>query len=129
MGYLTTFTIYNDGIDRIRDNAQELADKIYEAATEVGGTRGGVDMDIAIGSFCNLIKVQKPRHADDHTIYVHMGNTVCEMSAYSEQTLKIMIQHPAFFEKMLDEMARQCRMLKKQLKEYKEEKNATHSNR
>ncbi|NBT57241.1 hypothetical protein EBT16_00495 [bacterium] len=122
MGYLTTFTIYNDGIDSIRDNAQEFADKLYEAASG-----GGVD--IAIGSFCNLVKVQKARHADDHTVYMHMGNTVCEMNAYSKDTLKTMMQHPAFFEKMLDEMARQCRMLKKQLKEYKEEKNAANSNR
>lgn len=124
MGCLTTFTIYNDGIDRIRDNAQDLADKLYEAASA-----GRTTDYIGIGSFCNLVKVQKPRHADDHTVYVHMGNTVCEMSAYSEETLKTMMQSTDFFEKMLDEMARQCRMLRKQLKEYKEERNAIHGNR
>lgn len=75
------------------------------------------------------MKVQKPRHADDHTVYIHMGNAVCEMNAYSEDTLKTMMQSPAFFEKMLKEMERQCKMLKKQFSEFKEEKNAVHSNR
>lgn len=124
MGYLTTLTIYNDGIHIIKDKAQDFADKVYDAA--VGSVR---PTDLGLGNFCNLVKVQKPRHADDHTVYIHMGNTVCEMNAYSEETLKTMTRSTEFFEKMLKEMERQCKMLKKQLNEFKEEKNAVHSNR
>lgn len=124
MGYLTTLTIYNDGIHLIKEKAQEFADRVYDAAVTPGPPT-----DIGLGFFGNLVRVQKPRHADDHTVYVHMGNAVCEMSAYSEDALKTMIRSPEFFEKMLNEMERQCKMLKRQLKEYKEEKNAIHSNR
>ena len=124
MGYLTTLTIYNDGIHIIKDKAQDFADRVYDAA--VGSVR---PTDLGLGHFGNLVKMQKPRHADDHTVYIHMGNTLCEMNAYSEDTLKTMSRSPEFFEKMLKEMERQCKMLKKQLNEFKEEKNAVHSNR
>ena len=149
MGYLTTLTIYNDGLDQIKKNPEQFVEGLLNAARAIPAESSV----LPVGSFGNLVKVQKTRHADDCTVYVHMGNTVCEMNAYSEETLKTMMQATNFFkkmlaemknqvkmlskqlkeyeedQKMLDEMTRQCRMLKKQLKEYKEEKNATNSNR
>lgn len=44
--------------------------------------------------FHGCVIPQKPRHADDHTIYVHAGNTVVEMSQYSDTTKEIMKNSP-----------------------------------
>lgn len=114
MGYLTTITVYNDGIHDLRDHAQEFADRVYDAAVHSCGMH---PVDVRIGSFCNFGKVQKPRHADDHTVYVHAGNTVCEMNAFSEETRKIMRQSPKFFEKLMKEMRTQYRELRRLQKE------------
>lgn len=45
MGYLTTFTVYNDGVDLVKENAQDFANKIYEAATS------HQPCEIAVGNF------------------------------------------------------------------------------
>lgn len=125
MGNLTTLTIYNDGLDQIREHPEQFAEKVYEAASSMTGP-----VTLRIGNHCNLVKVQKTRHADDSTIYVHMGNTVCEMSAYSNETLRIMTESPDFFEKMLKEMNQQTKILKKNLKQYREDKaNERNANR
>lgn len=108
MGYLTTFTVYNDGVDLVKENAQDFADKIYNAAT----ISRQVSNEIPVGCFANLVKVQKCRHADDHTIYVHMGNGVFEMNPYSEETKNIAKHSPKFFEKMINYLERQVEQLK-----------------
>jgi len=114
MGYLTTVTVYNDGIHDLRNHAQEFADQLCDAAANHYEDH---PTDIRIGGFCNFGKVQKPRHASDHTVYVHAGNTVCEMNAFSEETRKIMRQNPEFFEKLMKEMYSQYRELRKLQKE------------
>lgn len=93
MGYLTTFTVYNDGIDCIRNNSDDFAKKII-TAMECGNPS-----EIPIGNFANLIRVQKCRHADDNTIYIHMGNTVFEMNPNSQETKKLLKINPNFFKK------------------------------
>ena len=118
MGNLTTLTIYNDGIDQIPEHAQEFADALYAASQNMWAG----PMTIAVGSFCNLVKVQVPRHADSHTLYVHMGNTVCEMSPWSKDTKRIMQQSPAFFEKMLKFMRATVKELSAEFKKIQEEK-------
>lgn len=125
MGYLTTLTIYNDGLEQIKRNPGQFAEGVLEAAGQIGGSSSV----LGVGNFGNLVKIQKPRHADDRTVYVHMGNTVCEMNAFSEETLKIMMQSTSFFKKMLAEMKNQVKMLSKQLKEYEEDQNGPDSHR
>lgn len=120
MGNLTTLTIYNDGIDLIPKHAQEFADSLLEVSRSMTGPA-----TIAVGNFCNLVRVQKPRHADDTTTYVHMGNTVCEMNAWSQETKRIMREHPVFFEKMLKFMRTQVRDLSAEFKKIQEEVKAT----
>jgi hypothetical protein len=115
MGYLTTFTVYNDGIDLVKKNAQDFADKIHNAATSYE------PCEIPLGSFANLIRVQKCRHADDHTLYVHMGNTVFEMNPNSAETQKMMKNNPKFFEKALDYLNNQVKELNEMLKNSKVE--------
>jgi len=99
MGNLTTITIYNDGIDQIPKHAQEFADALYRAAQSTSDPQ-----TIGVGNHANLVKVHPFRHADTKTAYVHMGNTVCEMSSWSKETRRLMREHPKFFEKLLDFM-------------------------
>lgn len=124
MGYLTTLTIYNDGLDQIQKNPEQFVKRLLEAANNTSGSS-----TLPVGNFGNLVKVQKTRHADDCTVYVHMGNTVCEMNAHSEETLKTMMQSKKFFKKMIAEMKNQVKMLTKQLKEYEEDQNECDFNR
>lgn len=106
MGYLTTFTVYNDGVDLVKTHAQDFAEKVYDAAV-------GHDVcDLRVGNFSNLVKVQKCRHADDHTTYVHMGNSLFEMNPYSEETRKLLRSSPNFFKKMLNFLESQVSDLK-----------------
>jgi hypothetical protein len=113
MGSLTTFTVYNDGVSLVKDNAQDFADKIYNAAID------GRVTDIEVGHFANLVRVQKCRHADDHTLYVHMGNGVFEMNPYSRETDDLFKRNPEFFEKVIKFIEREVKDLKKMLKESK----------
>jgi hypothetical protein len=112
MGFLTTFTILNDGLDEILKNSDDFCQKLYYAAL------GGKTTDIAHGHHGNLVKVQRTRHADDNTLYVHMENSLYEMSASSMETEELMRNHPEFFRQMLNYMKRQVGGLEKQFKEY-----------
>jgi hypothetical protein len=107
MGFLTTLTFYNDGVDLLTEHAEDFSKRVHEVAT--GFTYSPVE--IPLGSFANFAKVQRSRHADDNTVYVHCGNTVCEMNCNSEETKRIMKQNPAFFAKMLEEMKKQVEIL------------------
>lgn len=117
MGNLTTITIYNDGIDQIPKHAQEFADALYRAAQSTSDPQ-----TIAVGNFCNLVKVHPFRHADTHTTYVHMGNTVCEMAPWNKETKRIMRERPEFFKKMLDFMRRQVSDLSYEFEKIQKEK-------
>lgn len=73
MGYLTTLTIYNDGVHMIKEDKKKFAEVIYEGIIEAH------DSPVTKGflNHGNLIHIQKSRHAEDHTMYVHMGNSLC----------------------------------------------------
>lgn len=117
MGYLTTFTIYNDGVNLIKENSKEFSNKIFEASTGFNDT----SRELQIGNFVNLVRVQKSRHADDHTTYVHMGNCVFEMNPYSQETKNFLERNPAFFEKAVKFMEAEIKQLKVMLKDSKHE--------
>lgn len=117
MGFLTTLTIYNDGIDLIKDPryAQKFAEDVYYASLS------HTCQTIPVGNFANLVNIQRTRHADDHTVYVHAGNCLTEMSAYSRETEALMRRNPKFFKKLLDEMRTQVRVLTKKYKEMQQQ--------
>lgn len=75
MGTITTFSIYNDGINLIKENAQEFADKLFDASQFY------YNKDLSLGNFSNLVKVQRPRHSSDVAVYIHRGNCVTEVSS------------------------------------------------
>lgn len=116
MGYLTTFTIYNDGADQLTTNTEKLGKKLQEACYGVY-TRDGVSGSFGHGYDGNLVTVQKPRHADDHTCYVHMGNTLTEMNPHSEETKRLMESNPMFFDDLLKHLENTVKELKKIRKE------------
>jgi hypothetical protein len=79
MGYLTAVTIYNDGLDLLKTHRPEFCAKLYQAALSMEPQEFGV------GFFCNFANVQRTRHADDHALYVHMGNTLTEINPFSRE--------------------------------------------
>ena len=108
MGNLTTFTIYNDGVYLIKEDCKEFCEKLYNAALSDEASHFGH------GNHANLVRVQKTRHADNNTVYVHMGNTVTEMSPFSKETKRLMHEFPNFFENMLIEMEYTVEELRKE---------------
>jgi len=132
MGFLTTFTIYNDGSDLLLDEnyAIEFARKLKDAAdgfVQHGGSDAGInqtarfgqDSDISLGSFANFCKVQHPRHSDDSTIYVHIGNTLVNVNPYEEEIspnpdkkLKLLYKrNKNFFKKILEVLVKDTKEL------------------
>ena len=116
MGYLTTFTIYNDGADQLTIDTDKLALKLQQGCHGIY-TRDGVSGSFGHGYHGNLVTVQKPRHADDHTCYVHMGNTLTEMNPNSEETKRLLESNPMYFDDLLKHLENTVKELKKIRKE------------
>ena len=108
MGYLTTFTVYNDNCDEIPKNAKEFADMIYKACSSHQVT----DLPIA------NTKCQKTRHANDKTFYAFAGNTLVEINYFAQDTIELMKANPEFFKEILNDMAYHVKELKKEYIRY-----------
>lgn len=116
MGFLTTFTVYNDDCYEITKKPKEFANEIFLACSNPNiGYRSNV--------FHGVVIPQRTRHADDKTIYVHAGNTVCEMCPYSDITTDLMVNHPEFFKEILQLMEKNVRELQKQFNGVKKSQN------
>ena len=103
MGYLTTITIYNDSCDQLEKHPKELAEKLSRACSGVQINRG-FDYD-SLGNAANILTLQKPRHADDHTLYMHAGNTVIDVyNAKSEWEVNQFINEMEYHLKRLKEL-------------------------
>jgi ribosome-associated translation inhibitor RaiA len=77
MGYLTTITISNDAYGDIEKHQKEFTEGVLQA---MNGTQINRGRDyFSVGSFANPVTLQKPRHADDTTLYMHAGNTVIDV--------------------------------------------------
>jgi len=103
MGFLTTITIYNDSADQLKKHPKELAEKLYSACHGIQLNRG-YDYD-SLGNATNIVTLQKPRHADDHTLYMHAGNTVIDVyNAKSEWAIDTFISEMNYHLKRLKEI-------------------------
>lgn len=111
MGYLTTVTVYNDGLDLLKKHPEEFCEKLYNASLRQDS------VDFGIGYFANFANVQRSRHADDHTIYVHMGNTVTEVNAYSQDFKNIVSHNPEFAKSLVSFLEFEVEKLKTMVKE------------
>lgn len=112
MGYLTTFTVYNDYCEEINKNPKEFAEEIFAACCNPNTNRKS-------RVFRGIVTAQKSRHADENTIYVHAGNTVIEVNAHSKDTKNLMETSPEFFDKILSVLEYNAKELKKMRKESK----------
>lgn len=106
MGNLTTFTILNDGIDAVLRNSDDFCKNLYEHALS------GETCVFSHEEQGGLVRVQRSRHANDHTVYVHMGGTLCEMHPCSKDTERLVHEHPDFFKQMLEFMEKQVKDLR-----------------
>lgn len=123
MGYLTTLTVYNDGIDSLSDNADRFSKGVLDASRDA--SIHNKPIEFGVGMFCNLVKVQVPRHADEHTVYINMGNSLFEMNAYNKETKEMLDKHPKFFERAVEFLEDQVEELKEMIKESKNQKENT----
>lgn len=108
MGYLTTFTVYNDGCLLLRKYPDRFADKIQEACLNTGP----YSKTIGLGGFSNLVEAKPARHADDCTIYVHMGNCLTEVNRYSQEFQSIVKNDPDFAKDLISFLKRELENLK-----------------
>ena len=105
MGFLTTVTIRNDGLDQIEKHPEEFMENLLNAI------RKNEKDEISCGNHCNVAIVQKSRHADDWAIYVHAGNTVTHMSAFSDDSEHFNRVNPEFFKGMVQYLIEQIKAL------------------
>ena len=108
MGYLTTVSIYNDGAMELIKHPEELAKKLNYACSGVQINKG-FNYD-SLGSHGNLLTLQKPRHADDTTLYLHWGNTVIDVdNAKSERVINAFLAEMKYQTKRLKELKKQIK--------------------
>lgn len=81
MGYLTTITIYNDDLEEVIKDPKELAKKVKEACLGVQAFDGKFYTNLNGGTLI----LQRPRHSDDKTLYIHAGNTVLDVYRVTSQ--------------------------------------------
>ena len=92
MGFLTTVTIYNDRASELIPNAKKIAEQLTSACY------GEKNINT------NLI-LQKPRHADNHTLYMHADNTVIDVyDAKSDWALSQFISEMEYHLKRLKQI-------------------------
>lgn len=106
MGYLTTITFYNDAAHDLQAHPEQTMKLIDHAQSGVQKNRGR-DYD-PVGSFANPVIIQKPRHADDHTLYLHAGNTVVDVyEADSEWAIDAFINEMEYHLKRLKKLKKE----------------------
>jgi len=81
MGFITTFSVYNDGCDQLQKHPEEFAKIVYEGC--LVGKKG--TNQVGLGNHANLITMQRTRHADSHTLYLHAGNIVTDVREIEEK--------------------------------------------
>ena len=106
MGFLTTVTIRNDGLDQIEKHPEEFMENLLNAIRENKGE------EIPCGNHCNVAIVQKSRHADDWALYVHAGNSVTHVGAWNEESERFNKVNPEFFKGMVQYIIDQGKALK-----------------
>jgi len=116
MGYLTTFTVYNDFAHDIKKDPKQFGEKVYDHIC--GMETSYVSMEIG-NCFTTVAIGQQSRHADDLTIYVHMGNDVTEVNPYSRSFAELVNKNPQFVDKLINFIETELEELKK----FKQTKN------
>lgn len=116
MGYLTTISVYNDSIHNLKDlspeDAKDFCNEIYSAICQ---TAAGAKVTVRLKNHMNFMTVFPSRHADDHTIYVNMGNCLTEIQPWADQFKGRIELYRTFYEKIYKFLKLETRQLKKVL--------------
>jgi len=98
MGYLTTITIHNDAQHAFEEHPEEFAKALFDGIRQA--ERDYKAADVGFRNYGGYIEVQHPRHADDHTVYVHCGNCVVNVNPYEQEFKDLMNRCPEFVAKL-----------------------------
>lgn len=101
MGYNTIALFANDAYEQFKENPEQTIKNLTDGMNNGKNSLKGY---YPVGNHANPMKVCRPKHSSDSSIYVHQGNTLCEMGAFCTETENLMKQHPEFFESMLETM-------------------------
>ena len=118
MGTLTTITLHNDAQHVFEKYPEEFAKALFEGMHNA--ERSGKSEDIGFHGYCNYIQVNPPINADISHLYVHYGNTVTKVSAYSSEFKELCERCPDFVESLIEITKQQLERMKRTLKEVKE---------
>jgi hypothetical protein len=113
MGMNTVIMFRNDAYGEFEKNPEQTVKNILKAMN------GRSDGHYGVGSHANAMEVMKSKHSDTDVVYVHSGNTLVEMNAYSEDTEKLMKKFPDFFNSMFETLKWTVKSLKEKIKESK----------
>lgn len=122
MGYLTTLTIYNDALHVFEDHPKEFAETIFEGIREA--QREHREVSVPFGSYANYISIQPSRHADDETLYLHSGNCVTNLNAWSDDFRDLIEKMPNVAEKNIKRAKQILKYAEEKLKAIKKEKKS-----
>jgi hypothetical protein len=116
MGYLTTINLYNDSVHSLKDltpeEAKQFCNKVYAAVCE---SSIGNPVTVSLKGHVNFMTVFPSRHADDHTIYVNMGNCLTEVIPWSDKFKEQAEKHKSFYEHIYNFLKSETSQLKKVL--------------
>jgi hypothetical protein len=119
MGYLTTITIHNDAFHVFEVNPLQFTAAIFKGIEEA--EREHREVSVPCCNYANYISVQKPRHADDETIYLHTGNTVFDMHPWGEDFKELAKRSPDLMKKWLKKAKQLVKMGEEALKNQKKD--------
>lgn len=91
MGHLTTIIIHNDAFHEFKEHPEQfgkaIIDGVYKAKLE------DKQVNVGFNGYANYISVEPSRHADDHTVYVHYGNTVFNLNPWNKDFEELVNQN------------------------------------
>ncbi len=118
MGYLTTITIHNDAFHEFKEHPEQFGNAIIEGIHKAEYHHK--EVDVGFNSYANYISVQPPRHADDHTLYIHYGNTVLNLNPWNADFKELVERSPDIAENFVNEAEWIVKEAKKKIKQEKE---------
>lgn len=109
MGYITTFSVYNDECHQIKENPKEFANAIYDACCSIR----------KIPNIYNPLTIihQQPKHATELSLFVSYGNTVFEPSTWDKEYMAWLKRNPKSQLEILRRIKSQLTSLEKICKE------------
>lgn len=115
MGFLTTITIHNDAFHNFEKHPEQFGNAIINGIGEASSKHKEVDVPFL--GYANYISVQPSRHADDHTVYVHHGNTVLNLNPWNTDFKELVERNPDVAEEFVKTAEFIVKEAKKKIKE------------